>query len=79
MTFDGVVLLLVFLLVVVVMVRVSAWICRTDPLARAAAADPQPAAPPATLPTGWTVADYAADGIRSLQVLLAQRTRDSRS
>jgi len=77
MTLLGVAWLLAFLLVFYGLVRVVIRLCTDDPAparlrSRAAAvvAVEQP-----LVPAGWTVADYAADGIRGLQVLLAQHAR----
>lgn len=34
--------------------------------------------PRSSLPRGWTVEDYAADGIRQLQIMLIQQSRRNR-
>jgi hypothetical protein len=87
MTLLGVAWLLLFVLVFWGLVKLTLWLVAEEPTprreahsrSRSTAAGGSPAPQPELVPTGWTVADYAADGIKGLQVLLVQAARRSAS
>lgn len=76
MTLLGVAWLLAFFLVFIGLLKVALWMMDVDRAPR------RPQARTTTVvetlvPDGWTVSDYAADGIRGLRIMLIQHTRDS--
>jgi hypothetical protein len=88
MTLLGIAWLLLFVLVFYGLVKLTLWLVAEEPKpvrkSRGPAPDPgkddEPVArEPELVPSGWTVSDYAADGIKGLQVLLVQAARRSAS
>ena len=89
MTLLGIAWLLLFVLVFWGLVKLTLWLVAEEPTPRRAPRRPSaesstPAGAPVPrepelVPSGWTVSDYAADGIKGLQVLLVQAARRSAS
>ena len=86
MTLLGIAWLLLFVLVFWGLVKLTLWLVAEEPTPRReprrtsteTAHDSVPVArEPELVPSGWTVSDYAADGIKGLQVLLVQAARRS--
>ena len=84
MTLLGVAWLLLFVLVFWGLVKLTLWLVAEEPTPRrtsrerstaTASTERPPAREPELVPYGWTVDDYAADGIKALQVLLVQAAR----
>ena len=87
MTLLGVAWLLLFGLVFWGLVKLTLWLVAEEPAPRrgtrersvaATSTERTPAPEPELVPSGWTVDDYAADGIKGLQVLLVQAARTRR-
>ncbi|NUR07827.1 MAG: hypothetical protein HOQ22_06275 [Nocardioidaceae bacterium] len=78
MTVLGLAWLLAFLLVFYGLVRAVLWLCAEDPAPARARVRTAPVVEPEPLvPEGRDVAEYAAEGIRGLQILLIQQARRS--
>jgi len=83
MTFLGLCWLVAFCGAFYGLLRLTLWMIREDTPStrgygggRAAAAL---AAEPVLVPRGWSVTDYASDGIRGLQVMLVQHARNTQA
>lgn len=82
MTFIGFIWLLAWLVLAYLMFR-WVWKIATEDFQRSQArlrgTAPEVAEPTPLVPPGWTVEAFAADGLRSLEIMLIQHDRRSRS